>query len=297
MNDRLPQTLLMSWVCRKKEPLPKNSEDPDRPRLATHLGLEAKQNLEHSLIMDELTVAISTGFTAFTATNLDDILILMLFFSQVNTIFRKRHIVAGQYLGFAALVLASLPSFFSSLLLPRPCIGLLGLVPIAIGISRLVNSQEENDSDLEETLVQPTWFSSFISPQAYSVAAVTFANGGDNIGIYMPLFASCTWQSLVVILSVFFSLVGIWCFAAYKLTQVPAIADNLMRYGNYLVPFVLISLGVLILIDSRTLENPGLAVLTLVISGLYILKLVKTVSQTLQTQPQILKAVPESIRQ
>jgi cadmium resistance transport/sequestration family protein len=223
-----------------------------------------------------LITAISTGFTAFTATNLDDILILMLFFSQVNALFRKRHIITGQYLGFTALVLASLPSFFGSLLLPRPYIGLLGLIPMAIGISRLMNANEE-DSESEETQTGSAWFSSFISPQAYSVAAVTFANGGDNIGIYMPLFASCTWQSLSVILSVFFSMVGVWCFAAYKLTQVPAIADNLTRYGNYLVPFVLISLGVLILIDSRTLETPGLAVLTLVISGLYLLKLAKTV--------------------
>ncbi len=96
--------------------------------------------------MNGLFTSILTGFTAFTATNLDDILILMLFFSQVNTLFRKRHIIAGQYLGFAALVLASLPSFFSSLLLPRPCVGLLGLVPIAIGSSRLVNANDENAS-------------------------------------------------------------------------------------------------------------------------------------------------------
>ncbi len=247
--------------------------------------------------MNGLSTAISTGFTAFTATNLDDILILMLFFSQVNALFRKRHIVAGQYLGFTALVLASLPSFFGSLLLPRPCVGLLGLVPIAIGISRLVNSNQEDDSDADETQAQPAWFNSFISPQAYSVAAVTFANGGDNIGIYMPLFASCSWQNLVIILSVFFSMVAVWCFAAYKLTQVPAIADTLTRYGKHLVPFVLISLGVLILVDSRTLEHPGLAVLTLVMSGLYLLKLVRTVSQTLQAPSTPLAAVPELDKQ
>lgn len=246
--------------------------------------------------MNGLFTAISTGLTAFTATNLDDILILMLFFSQVNAVFGKRHVIAGQYLGFATLVLASLPSFFGSLLLPRPCVGLLGLVPIAIGISRLVTSNEDN-SDSEERQTQPTWFSSFISPQAYSVAAVTFANGGDNIGIYMPLFASCTWQSLAIILSVFFSMVGVWCFAAYKLTQVPAIADNLTRYGSYLVPFVLISLGVLILIDSRTLEHPGLVVLALVFSGLYLLKLARTVSQTLQSQTQALAVAPKLDKQ
>lgn len=239
--------------------------------------------------MNGFLTAISMGFTAFTATNLDDILILMLFFSQVNSLFRKRHIVAGQYLGFTALVLASLPSFFGGLLLPRPCVGLLGLVPIAIGINRLVNSHEEDDSDSEETEAQPSWFASFVSPQAYSVAAVTFANGGDNIGIYMPLFASCTWQSLSVILAVFFFLVGVWCLTAYRLAQVPSIADALTRYGNHLVPFVLIGLGGLILIDSRTLEHPGFAVLALVSSGLYLLKLGRTISQNLKIQAAALE--------
>jgi cadmium resistance transport/sequestration family protein len=243
--------------------------------------------------MNGLVTAISTGFTAFAATNLDDILILMLFFSQVNAFFRKRHIITGQYLGFAALVLASLPGFFGSLLLPRPCIGLLGLVPIAIGISRLVNSNEENEPESEVQQDQTTWFNSIISPQTYSVAAVTFANGGDNIGIYMPLFASCTWQNLIIILNVFFALVGVWCFAAYKLTQVPAIADNLTRYGNHLVPFVLMSLGVLILIDSHTLEHPGLAVLTLVISGLYGLKLIKKLSSALDGKTSALEILTE----
>lgn len=243
--------------------------------------------------MNEFVTAMTTGFTAFTATNLDDVLILMLFFSQVNAVFRRQHIVAGQYAGFAALVLASLPGFFGSLVLPRPWIGLLGLLPIAIGISRLVNrGSEDNDAEPEPQPSQ-SLFSHFVSPQTYSVAAVTFANGGDNVGIYVPLFANCTWDSLIVILSVFFSLVGAWCYTAYQLTRLPAIADNLTRYGSLLVPFVLIGLGILILVDSHTLEYPGLAVLALVVSGLYLLKLVRNISQTLQTQSAKLDVVPE----
>jgi cadmium resistance transport/sequestration family protein len=228
--------------------------------------------------MDELITAIPTGITAFTATNLDDIVILMLFFSQVNALFRRRHIVMGQYLGFGALVLASLPSFFGSMLFPRPWIGLLGIVPIAIGVSRLLLPETE-DSEAEVTTEEPenSWFTSLLSPQTYSVAAVTFANGGDNIGIYVPLFANTTWESLLVILTVFFSMVGVWCYTAYRLSCVPAIADNLTRYGNQLVPFVLIGLGTLILIDSHTLEDRGLAVLTLVISCMYLLNIMKNI--------------------
>lgn len=240
--------------------------------------------------MNDFITAIPTGITAFTATNLDDIIILLLFFSQVNAVFRRQHIVMGQYFGFAALVLVSLSGFFGSLMFPRPWVGMLGLIPIALGISRLLN-RDSDDSD-ENTEVEPSersFLNSFLSPQTYSVAAVTFANGGDNVGIYVPLFASCTWESLLVVLSVFFSLVGIWCYAAYQLTRVRAIADLLIRYGNYLVPFVLIGLGALILIDSHTLENRGLAVLTLVISCLWLLTLAKDIVQSLQLAPQLEK--------
>ena len=78
---------------------------------------------------------------------------------------------------------------------------------------------------------------------------------------------------MVIILSEFFVLVGVWCYAAYQLTKINAIAENLTRYGNLLVPYVLIGLGILILIDSHTLENRGLAVLTLIVCVLGLLTL------------------------
>lgn len=214
--------------------------------------------------MNELLTAVSTGMTAFTATNLDDILILLLFFSQVNAVFRRRHIVFGQFLGFTALVLASLPGFFGRLIFPPDWIGMLGLLPIAIGLSRLLNA-ETDDSEAEAELEQSenSFFTSFLSPQTYSVAAVTVANGGDNIGIYVPLFASNTLESLAVILAVFFAMVGVWCYAAYRLIQMRAIADTLTRYGNQLVPFVLIGLGIAILVKSGTLASPTLSIISL----------------------------------
>ncbi len=238
--------------------------------------------------MNDLMTAISTGFTAFTATNLDDIVILLLFFSQVNATFRRRDIWLGQYLGFGVLVLMSLPGFFGSLLFPRDWVGLLGLVPIAIGVNRWLSPDEEEDDP--EQPVQASarpWFSSILSPQAYSVAAVTFANGGDNIGIYVPLFASSSGQSLLVMLAVFFSLVGVWCLVAYQLTRVPVIAEMLTHYGNQLVPFVLVGLGVLILVDSHTLENRGLATLTLAIAGLVLLMLLRNSGRIWGARPTI----------
>jgi cadmium resistance transport/sequestration family protein len=211
-------------------------------------------------MMTRLLGATITAITTFAATNIDDLVILMLFFAQVNNTLRRRHIVVGQYLGFTAIIIASLPGFLGGLIVPKAWIGILGLVPIAIGVTRLLNPDKDEEiqavsgefnNPRAKTSVASTLVS-LLSPQTYGVAAVTFANGGDNIGIYVPLFASSNLASLGVILCVFFSLVGVWCYIAYKLTCQQKIAHVLTRYAKAIVPFVLISLGVFILLESET---------------------------------------------
>ncbi|ABA24620.1 Cadmium resistance transporter [Trichormus variabilis ATCC 29413] len=227
--------------------------------------------------MSELLTAISTGFTAFVATNLDDIVVLSLFFSQINACFRRRHIFIGQYLGFSALVVASLPSFFGRFIIPGSWIGLLGIAPIIIGINRLLNQETSDTEDLNTLESSPSWWNNFLSPQTYGVAAVTIANGSDNISIYMPMFATNTWDNLLVILLVFFVMVGVWCYLAYHLTQIKAIASAITHYGNSLVPFLLIGLGVSIFIESQTIETPILLFIICVSIGSYLLILSKNI--------------------
>ncbi len=234
--------------------------------------------------MNEIITAIFTGITAFTATNLDDLVILTLLFSQVNATFHRRHVVIGQYLGFCALIIASLVGFFGGLILPSEWVGLLGLVPITIGLNRLLNPDDDSSSELElETEFSPaSGLASLISPPAYSVAAITIANGSDNISIYMPLFASTNFSSLLVIISVFLLLVGVWCYMTYKLTCQRNISNLLTRYGNHLVPFVLIGLGAFIILDSASLTP-----LVLVTSCLCLIGLIKII-QTSQFKTQSL---------
>ncbi|MCF2151119.1 cadmium resistance transporter [Desmonostoc muscorum LEGE 12446] len=200
--------------------------------------------------------AISTGAITFIATNIDDIVILLLFFSQINSTFRPRHIVTGQFLGFTVLLILSLSGLFGGLVLSKNWIGLLGLLPIAIGISSLVNREEDSLEEIspETEEYQGTTISNLLSPQIYSVAAVTVANGSDNISVYVPLFASSNLESFAVTIVIFFLLLGIWCYAAYKLTNQKIIVDVLTRYGNNLVPFVLIILGSFIVLKSEALS-------------------------------------------
>lgn len=220
--------------------------------------------------MSGFITAIPTGITAFTATNLDDLAILTLLFSQVNATFRRRHIVMGQYLGFSALVVASLAGFLGGLVLPSHWIGLLGFAPMAVGLNSLLNPDSDSPEEMqEETDLDKSFpFARFLSPHTFSVASITIANGSDNISIYMPLFANSALESLLVIIGVFLSLVGVWCYATYKLASQPAVADVLTRYGNHLVPFVLIGLGVFIVLDSASLTPIALAASSLCLAGL-----------------------------
>jgi len=205
--------------------------------------------------MDELFTAFSTGIVAFIATNIDDIVILLLFFSQVNANFRPWQIVAGQYLGFTALIILSLPGFFGGIVLPPRWIGLLGLIPIIIGINALVNREvttEEIQSDI--TTSKSAILAELLTPQAYGVAAITVANGSDNVSVYLPLFANSNLVSFFVIIYSFFILLGVWCYVAYKLTYQTTIANILTRYGSQIIPFVLIGLGTFIILKSQALS-------------------------------------------
>ncbi|MEH2062979.1 MAG: cadmium resistance transporter [Nostoc sp.] len=211
--------------------------------------------------MNELVTAITTGAIAFIATNIDDIVILLLFFSQINAKFHPRQIVAGQFFGFTVLLILSLPGLFGGLVLSKSWIGLLGLLPVSIGISSLVNREEDSSKEVVATTeeAEASTITNFFSPQAYSVATVTIANGSDNISVYVPLFASSNLESFVVIIGLFFLLLGVWCYAAYKLTKNRVIADVLTRYVNNLVPFVLIGLGAYIVLKSEALNLIKLA--------------------------------------
>jgi len=199
--------------------------------------------------MSWLLKAVATGAVSFAATNIDDIFVLALFFGQTGRRgLRRWHIVTGQYIGFAALVAISLTGYFARFIVPAPWIGFLGLLPIAIGVRALARRHQAREEHREARA----------GAGVLSVAAVTFANGGDNIGIYTPLFAASERAELLVIVMVFFVLVGLWCVLGRLIGNHSAVKKGLDLYGHIIVPIVLIALGLYIMIESGTFHLLGL---------------------------------------
>jgi cadmium resistance protein CadD (predicted permease) len=179
------------------------------------------------------------GVVAFAATNADDLFILTAFFADPSA--RARGVVLGQYLGIAALTLASMACAFAALAIPAAWVGLLGLLPLAIGIKKLRDGRRREGETLPLRGTSTT---------AVSVAAVTVANGGDNVAVYIPLFASSPRADWPLLAGLFAVLTGLWCVAALTLVGHRTIGPPLRRYGRRVLPWVLIGLGVSILVRS-----------------------------------------------
>ncbi|MDD3984679.1 MAG: cadmium resistance transporter [Methanobacterium sp.] len=76
------------------------------------------------------------------------------------------------------------------------------------------------------------------------VSTITFSNGGDNIGVYAPLFASLSISQLFLTSTTFLVMVGIWCVISYILVINKIIGYKLQEYGHIILPFVLIIIGI-----------------------------------------------------
>jgi cadmium resistance protein CadD (predicted permease) len=142
------------------------------------------------------------------------------------------------------LVALSVLGSLGVLAVPEEWIGLMGMVPIFLGIRGLVRLRDEFE---ENKLTERSGI--------YGVATVTFANGGDNIGIYIPLFASVGFARMGIIVFVFLALVAVWCYVGYRMGGHPTVADEIDRYVHIIVPFVLIGLSFYILGARGTLRR------------------------------------------
>lgn len=204
-----------------------------------------------------------SGIFAFIATNLGDLFILMVWFSQTNDTLHKRHIIVGQYLGFTALVLLSLLASLGALFISREWIGLLGLLPLYMAYKLWKENENEEDEeskrsfDIQEELIRTSYLSVLINRNTYKIATVTLADCADNIAIYTPIFASASLEQLIFMISEFMLLVGVWCYLGFLFTKHPFIAKTAEKYGHILLPFVLVILGIYILISCETYKLLG----------------------------------------
>jgi len=192
--------------------------------------------------MESLFALVGLAIALFASTNVDDAFVIVGFFADPK--FRVREIVIGQYAGITALFAVSVVASLFSLLIPRPYLGLMGVAPILIGAEKLLDLYREQDN-ADEILERHS--SARATGRTATVAFVTMANGGDNIGVYAPSFAIRSPYEIAVIALVFLVMTAIWCFSAHSLVNYPKLGAPIRHFGRRVAPIVFIGLGILIL--------------------------------------------------
>jgi len=107
-----------------------------------------------------------------------------------------------------------------------------------------------SSSSLSKSFHLKTVLSRYFPAQMVEVAIVALSNGGDNIATYLPFFAACSTQELLITIAVYYVMLCVWLVAAFVLLNDRHIIGFLHKYGHYVVPLCLVATGVYILSDS-----------------------------------------------
>lgn len=196
---------------------------------------------------------IISAIGVYISTSIDYLIILIILFAQLSQNKQKWHIYAGQYLGTGLLVGASLVAAYVVNFVPEEwMVGLLGLIPIYLGILFAIVGEdaEEEEEEIIERLEQ-----SKANQLFWTVTLLTIASGGDNLGIYIPYFASLDWSQTLVALLVFVIGIIIFCEISRVLSSIPLIFEIIEKYERIIVPLVFILLGLYIMYENGTIET------------------------------------------
>ena len=182
---------------------------------------------------------ILSAIAAFCATNLDDLLLLALLSASADTAVRRRAICAGQLLGIGALTLFSMMAAGAVRHFWLSYVHWLGVLPILLGLLALFRLRKREDGTVPAP-VSGVW----------GAALVTVANGGDNLGVYIPLFAGQTLFRQALSLLVFLGMTLLWCALAQLPRRMGRAGALFHRIGRAAMPVVLILLGFAILLGG-----------------------------------------------
>ena len=193
---------------------------------------------------------VVTSIILYSGTAVDLLIILMLFFAKRKSRKDIINIYLGQFLGSVSLIFLSLLFAFVLNYIPsKEILGLLGLIPIFLGLKVLLLGDSDGEAIAKDGLRKDNKNLIFL------VAMITFAScGADNIGVFVPYFTTLNSANLIVALLTFLVMIYLLVFSAQKLAQVPSVGETLEKYSRWFIAVVYLGLGMYILIENNSFD-------------------------------------------
>lgn len=217
--------------------------------------------------MHDIVNIIGLAIAVFIGANIDNFVGLIAFFS--NSKFSNKKVIIGQYIAITLLILIGCIGYIFRMVLPIQWIGFLGLLPIILGVNEFIEYRKEKkeSQNIDEIIekisekinekqinIFQKGFRRISNATTALVALITFSNGVDDLGVFIPLFASFNLYELAITIIVFYMMLTIWCISIYFLVNNRPAAVLVKKYAKAFTPFVLIALGIFIITKCDTLS-------------------------------------------
>ena len=197
-----------------------------------------------------MALSVIASIIAYITTEIDDLVVLLILFSKTRTSVEKASIITGKYIGLALIscCCAVFASYLSKM--NTALIGLLGVVPIFMGIKYAVDSIKGKRE--EQDLSSHFGIGSFLL-MSFEVILITLASSGDNIAVYISFFTSVHGTEYIIVAVVFAVLQGLFCLAAMAIMNEKSIKRYVDESAKILIPLLFIALGIYIMVKDGTI--------------------------------------------
>jgi len=196
--------------------------------------------------MNSLIAIIPIAAGAYVATNLDNFILLVSLLARYRN--HTSYVVAGYFtcmliLGFVGLWIGKAAN-----IAPVEYLGLLGFVPISIGVVELIQLRrgkakvtvaKEKSVDGAQKVFITTLF-------------IQLGNGADTIVVFGVLFIDSMPSADILTILTLATMAVIFVFVGIYAVRHPALCEWIDRYAYRVMPFVLIIVGVYILANTAT---------------------------------------------
>jgi cadmium resistance protein CadD (predicted permease) len=191
--------------------------------------------------VSEVLIIAGVAIAAFVSTNLDNLFLLMGMLGGSRT--HTRDVAFGYGLSMSLVLAVGLAGSYAADWTAQGWLRYLGLIPLAMGLWRLRALLPGNAHEVEATVARTG---------ALPVFSTMLANSGDSLGVFTALMSETAEPLVPVIIATVLAMVCVWAFAARWVVAHPAFGPHLRRLDRFLVPALLIALGLYILTDTAT---------------------------------------------
>lgn len=199
--------------------------------------------------MLDLFLAVAVIASAFVATNLDNLVLLVALFSRYGD--RHSNVAAGYMLSM--ILIGGLAWTVGKLAtsVPVEYLGFLGIVPVVIGIVGIVKLFSK------QGVINDPAIAGAGSTAVLAAMLTQLSNGADTVVTFSILFADSNEMADNLVIVSFAVMTVLFAIAAQQAQRHPWLSRPIQLYGHYITPLIMITVGLYVLSNTGLDMLPG----------------------------------------